>query len=396
MTGCFNILGAKLLVGERLELVEGAALVVEDGRILSIGEPKPGVGNVDLSSKLLCPMFVNAHCHLGDTGLKELGLDLQMEEVLNPPDGLKHKELQKFSKAKLIQFMRHGLVEMLYNGIIACADFREQGLDGVRMLRMAAEGLPIQVIILGRMAEGASKAETLKEANLILAEANGLGIRDVESYPAEVLYQLRQEYPEKIFACHVSERREAETDSFVKTGLGQTAQALKWAPDILVHLVHTPASELRTAGAKGVFAVSCPRSNGVLGDGLPNLAEWRRQGLTFCLGTDNVMFCAPNMLREMEMASRLTRGLEESPVAVSALEILKSATINGARALGLDREVGSLSAGKQASFIVFNLDSRNLKYSKDLINAIVHRADTADIHAIYVMGKPLENFCLEN
>ena len=391
MTGRISFTGAKILAREQFELVEGAALNVEEGRIISIGEPEPGSAFVDMVGKLLCPMFINAHCHLGDTGLKELGLDLQMEKVLNPPDGLKHKSLQSLTKDELIRLMRHGLIEMLHNGIAACADFREQGLEGVQALRAAAEGLPIQVVILGRMAEEASGQKILEEARSILAEADGIGVRDVESYPPEIIHQVRQEFPNKILACHVSERRAAETDSVQKTGAGQTSRALEWMPDFLVHLVHTPVSELKAAAEQGVIGVSCPRSNGVLGDGLPNLAEWKRQNIAFCLGTDNMMFCAPNMLREMEVASRVTRGLEESSVAISAVEVLKAATIHGARALKLDKELGSLSTGKQASFIAFDLKSRNLRYSKDWINAIVHRASLTDIDSIYVAGKLLEN-----
>ncbi len=393
MSGKISFAGAKILVGDQLELVEDAALVVEGGRIVSIGEVDPESEQVDMAGKLFCPMFINAHCHLGDTGLKELGLDLQMEKVLNPPDGLKHQNLRSLSKDQLIQMMRHGLVEMLHNGIAACADFREQGLEGVRALRQASEGLPIRVVILGRMNEGSSRKEILQEARLILAEADGLGVRDIESYPEEVIHQLRQEYPDKIFACHVSERRAAEAESYQKTGAGQTARALKWSPDFLVHLVHTPINELKEVSSRGVLGLSCPRSNGILGDGLPNLAEWKRQGLEFALGTDNMMFCAPDMLREMEMASRFTRGLEESSVAIRALEVLKAATIHGAKALKLDKELGSLSPGKKASFIAFDLETRNLRYTRDWINAIVHRASLIDIDSIYVAGKLLENDC---
>ena len=393
MTGRVSFTGAKILAGEQFDLVEGATLNVAKGQILSIGDPEPGSTLVDMAGKLLCPMFINAHCHLGDTGLKELGLDLQMEKVLNPPDGLKHKSLNSLTKDELIRLMRHGLIEMLQNGIAACADFREQGLQGVQALRAAAEGLPIQVVILGRMAEDTSSQKILEEARSILVEADGIGVRDVESYPPEIIHQVRREYPDKILACHVSERRAAEADSVQRTGVGQTSRALEWMPDFLVHLVHTPVNELKAAAVQGVIGVSCPRSNAVLGDGLPNLAEWKKQNLSFCLGTDNMMFCAPNMLREMEITSRVTRGMEESSVAISAVEVLKAATINGARALKLDKDLGSLSPGKRASFIVFDLESRNLRYSKDWINAIVHRASLRDIDSIYVSGKLIEKDC---
>ena len=99
-------------------------------------------------------MFVDAHIHIGDTGAKEMGVGLPLEKVVIPPDGLKHRFLQSVSGTEMhINMMRDGLLELLHNGIIAMADFREQGLPGVRALREAAAGLPLYVVALGRMKE---------------------------------------------------------------------------------------------------------------------------------------------------------------------------------------------------------------------------------------------------
>jgi cytosine/adenosine deaminase-related metal-dependent hydrolase len=116
---------------------------------------------------------------------------------------------------------------------------------------------------------------------------------------------------------------------------------------------------------------------------------WRHGGAghRFALGTDNVMFVAPDMLREMDFASRLGRGLAQDPTAISTRDILRAATIEGARGLRLDHEIGSLAPGKQASFIVINLDGPHLRYQHDPVSALVHRAGRADIAAVYVAGQ---------
>lgn len=391
MNETINFCGGTIITGDEMTVVEGKTLVAANEHILHIGAKVKNGKTVDMSGKLLCPMFINAHSHLGDSGAKELGVGLPLEKVVVPPDGLKHRFLAQLSGSdEHIAMMRHGLIEMLHNGIIASADFREQGIEGVHALRQAAKGLPIRTIILGRMDEFAADESILAQGQRLLEEAEGLGVRDVSSYPADVIQTLRQSFPDKILAFHVSEDRQAELKSRQTTGRGQVARALDFKPNLLVHLTHALCEELKQAAAQDVFAVACPSCNGILGGGLPRLAVWQQQGLQFALGSDNMMFNPPDMLREMNYASRMTRGIEQNPAAIDARSLLKAATILGARALKLDGTLGSLAEGKEASFIAFDLQSLNLTYQHDVISALVHRARHSDISAIYIRGTPLE------
>jgi cytosine/adenosine deaminase-related metal-dependent hydrolase len=380
--------GAVILAGDDLRVTSGQALLVQSGRILAVGASIPSARQVDLGGRLLCPMFINAHTHVGDTGAKELGVGLPLAKVVVPPDGLKHRFLQSVQgTADHEAMMRHGLHEMLHNGIIAIADFREQGLPGVRALRQAAAGLPLRVMALGRMAETNRADQVEAEAHALLQEADGLGVRDVEAYPPEVLKRLRAAYPDRLFAAHAAEDEASELRSRSQTGRGQPARLLDWQPDFMVHLVHASTEDLQRLAAAGVFAVACPRCNGLLGAGQPRLAQWARFGLPFALGTDNVMFNSPDMLREMDLASRLVRGQMQDAAALESRRFLQAATIEGARALRLEKELGSLAPGKEASFIVFELHSLNLEYQQDVISALVHRATPADIAGLYVKGE---------
>lgn len=385
---CFK--GAVILAGDDLKVTLGQALLVEGGRILAIGDNVPSARQVDVSGQLLCPMFIDAHTHVGDTGAKELGIGLPLEKVVVPPNGLKHRFLQSVSGSEAhVAMMRDGLLEMLHNGIIALADFREQGLPGVLALRRAAGGLPLRVIALGRMAEAGTEAQIEAETQALLQEADGLGVRDVESYPATLMKRLRASYPDKIFAAHAAEDYSSEMRSRSQTGLGQCARLLEWQPDFLVHLIHVSSEDLQRLAGAGIRAVACPRCNGLLGAGQPRLAAWAQSGLHFALGTDNVMFCSPDMLREMDYASRMVRGQEQNAAALDSHLLLEAATLEGARALRLEKDLGSLTPGKEASFTAFNLHSQNLKYQQDVISALVHRATPADIAGIYVKGNSL-------
>lgn len=382
---CFSC--GQILAGDEMSQLSNMDMAVVDGRIVSMGKSEAIVERIDLSGKLVVPMFINAHCHLGDTGAKELGIGLPLDQVVSPPDGLKHRFLRSLDSDTHTAMMRHGLEEMLSNGIIACADFREQDLEGVRCLRRASEGLPIQVAALGRFNEQCSLVEMEKSGRKLLEEADGLGVRDPDCYDPALLKKLRKAYPDKIFAVHSAEDRKAEQKSKKERGISHTQRALEWGVDILVHLVHADEDDLQAAARCGAMGVTCPRSNGILGDGLADLAAWKRAGLAFGIGTDNVMLASPDMLREMDYASRMVRGLEEDPTSIDTLTILKAVTIVGARALRVDDYLGSLSIGKDASFIVFDLKKPNLRFIQDSVSAVVHRAGRADIESIFIQGE---------
>jgi len=379
--------GATIVAGEQFNLIDGASINVIDGRIISIGDPIQDAKYELLDSALILPMFIDAHCHLGDTGAKELGVGIPMEKVVTPPYGLKHQFLNNLTREKHVNQMRHGIIEMLNNGIIACGDFREQGLDGVLRVKEALKGLPLKARILGRMNETFSEEQLLVEAEALMDHVDGLGIRDVRSYPTTFLQVLRKKYSQKIFAVHVAENFEVEKECIKKFGFGQAKLALDFGADLLVHLTHTSLSELEEIKLANVYAVSCPRSNSLLGDGLPDLKKWIDVGLSYSLGTDNMMVSSPDMFREMDFSSRLIRGMNFDSSATDSLTILKSATLNGANALHLSNDLGSLSVGKLASFIVLDKNSKNLEFSTDLISAIVHRADVHDIKSIYIEGE---------
>ena len=189
-TVCYS--GGIILAGDHMQPVHDAALVVESGRIVGLGEPPAESEVVDMGGRLLCPMFIDSHTHIGDTGAKDLGIGLTLEESVQPPNGLKHRFLASLDQDTQISMMHHGMVEMLRNGIVAFADFREQSVEGALRLRRAAEGLPIRPVILGRMTENLPFEQAMMEAEKLLEVADGLGIRDVAAHERDVIQHLRQ------------------------------------------------------------------------------------------------------------------------------------------------------------------------------------------------------------
>ncbi|SFR56627.1 Cytosine/adenosine deaminase [Halogeometricum rufum] len=326
-----------ILAGRDFEPVEGR-VVVEDGEIAAVEEAAVESENVVL------PAFVNAHTHIGDSIAKEAGAGLSLDELVAPPDGLKHRLLRAASHEEKVEAMRRSLRLMASTGTAACVEFREGGVDGVEAIREAAAGLAIDPVVLGRETADAMRASDGFGAS---------GARDAE------FDDLRAETREagKLFGIHAGERDPHDVDP-----------ALDLDPDFVVHVVHPEPSHLDRIEADEVPVVVCPRSNLVTGVGVPPLRDLLDR-TTVALGTDNVMLNSPSMFREMEFASKLTDA--------TATEVLRMATANGAEIAGLN--CGVVEPGREARLLVLDGDSDNLAGAQDLVRAVVRRAGEADV-----------------
>ncbi|MFT4946884.1 MAG: cytosine/adenosine deaminase-related metal-dependent hydrolase, partial [Natronomonas sp.] len=145
------LLEGTILRGREFEPVEGR-VVVEDGEILDIEE------RTAHSEDIILPAFVNAHTHIGDSIAKEAGEGLSLEELVAPPDGLKHRLLRQASNEELVAAMSRTLSFMEQSGTAAFIEFREGGVEGVEAIEEALDGHDIESVILGRETAAAMEA----------------------------------------------------------------------------------------------------------------------------------------------------------------------------------------------------------------------------------------------
>ena len=329
----------RTLLGEDLR-EEDVTITVSAGIITSI-EPYPGTPD-----RWIVPALFNAHTHLGDTVAMDLPARGSLADLVKPPGGLKHRILAATPRAELVRGMRSSISAMLATGTTGFADFREGGIEGVAALREAAAGLDCRPVILGReggeeMSDGAgiSSVHDVANAEEIVREARAGG---------------------KLVAFHAGERKPDDIDD-----------ALAFEPDLLVHCTHATDAQLRRIVEMDIPVVVCPRSNWLLGVAAsaahPPIARILELGGTLYLGTDNVMFVQPDMLREMAFAATVYRARPE--------EILRAA-VSGARLAGVS---GYLEEGQKANFLVANPLKNNISFSKDVTATIVKRLDSSSI-----------------
>lgn len=351
MTGEYVVAGT-LIYGEEFEVREGYVVVA--GRVIR----EVGFGRCDADIRgIVCPAFVDAHTHLGDAIVKDPPF-LPLEELVAPPDGLKHRVLGSAAPGTIAEGMRSALGAMLGAGAVHCIDFREGGAAGARLLRDAAGG---RATVLGRPAPGDS-------VDGVLAEADGVGISSTRDLPPGAAEDLAEKAKRagKIVGVHAGERDRGDIDA-----------ALGLSPDFIVHMTRAGDADIRAAADRGIPVVACPRSNAMTGAGLPPLKKMREAGVALALGTDNVMLDSPDMFREMEWADKLFLHDDR--------EVLRMATANGARLAR--RDAGAVLPGKVADLIVFDAGAEAFRWSRDLVGSVVRRAGPGDIGHMIQEGK---------
>lgn len=337
--GNFSLRGI-VLVGEEL-VARSATVVVENGTIAAIEDERPRAGDC-----WICPSFFNAHVHLGDTVAMDLPPAGDLESLVTPPDGLKHRILRATQRHALIEGMIASITTMIAGGVAGFADFREGGVEGVRALLEASSEKACHAIIFGR--EGGEFI------------ADGIGIssaRDVSSIDEKI---AGARAAGKLIAFHAGERDALDVD-----------RALGFDPDLLVHCTHASDRQLAECADRGIPIVLCPRSNWALGVSRgpdhPPVAKMLDLGCTLLLGTDNVMFVQPDMLRELSFFSGVYGVTPETALhaAVKGSHCLYSSFF--------------IEEGNQAFFNVIDPSRSNLLCTHDHRRSVVNRVTGMDI-----------------
>ena len=192
--------------------------------------------------------------------------------------------------------------------------------------------------------------------------------------------------------CHVHETAQEIKDALNNTGrrplqrlddLGLLSPALN-----AVHMTQLEATEIARLAEVGAHVIHCPESNMKLASGFCPVADLLQAGVNVALGTDGA---ASNndldMIGEMRSAALLAKNIAADASAVPGHTALAMATINGARALGLAEEIGSLEAGKAADIVAVNLNNIKTQPVYDPVSQIVYPADSSQVSDVWVGGK---------
>ncbi|KAL5337187.1 hypothetical protein BJX70DRAFT_389398 [Aspergillus crustosus] len=157
---------------------------------------------------------------------------------------------------------------------------------------------------------------------------------------------------------------------------------------VLVHMVHLDDTDITLLAESGTHVAHCPTSNAKLASGICRVPDLQTAGVNVGIGTDG----APcnntcDLLQEMKLAAIIHKSVSYDPTAVPAESVLEMATINGAKALGLEESIGSLEVGKKADFVAIDARGINMQPWFNPVSAVVYTATGRDVDVVVVDGK---------
>lgn len=367
------------LIGPNLDFRENCLIQIDDSgviRDISFGNT---FADYSLpSSYLLVPGFVNMHTHVADAFIKDYTFGKPIEEAVGP-DGLKNKQLTTSTQLEKSESIQNSLELLVKNGFTTFVDFREEGIEGIRILRKELEKFPIRGIILGRQVND-------EKISQIFESADGLGFSDVFSIAENSVIDikpLKNKSPDKLISVHAAETMELISDSLTKYGVPDILKICEYSIfDFIVHATYSNEDDVQSLKKKGVNVVCCPIANLYHGLKFPPIALILRNNILLGLGTDNVLSCNPDPFRLMAFTLYSARSNYQN---LEPKEILKAITVNAGNIL--KRKIGQISIGYSGDLLGINLESPNTKYSKDVYTAITMRADIEDIGFQMFEGK---------
>ena len=383
------------------------AVVVTDGRIvelLPLSEARekyqPSV-LIERPDHVLTPGFVNAHTHAAMTVLRGIADDMPLEPWLR--EGIWPAEKRWVSAELVRDGTELAIAEMLSGGTTCFSDqyfFPEIVAETAVDLQMRAMiGTPV---IEFPTAWATDTAEYLNKATELVHDpyadhpliATCFAPHSTAALSDDSFVELR------ILADQLDVRIQIhlhETKTEIETALSATGKrpfdrlnelGLVNASLLAVHCVHMTEAENARFAESGVNVAHCPRSNLKLASGIAAITDFRRAGINVAIGTDgaasnNVL----NMLSEMRTAALLAKVAADDAAAIPAAEALRMATINGAAALGLAHETGSIEVGKWADLACTDLNRLHSQPIYDPVSQLVYTARADQVTDVWVAGK---------
>ena len=406
MTESILIKGGTLITMDKNGAIVREDLLIRDGRIT--GRAEAGIHAdkvIDARNCAVLPGFVQTHLHLCQTLFRGAADDLSLLDWLK-------KRVWPMEAAHTAESIRAsallGLAELIKGGTTCGLTMetvnhteevfkaiQESGFRATAGKCMMDKGDDVPKALLEKAGE--SIKESLELLNAWHGTAEGrikycFAPRFAVSCTRELLSEVGRLATEHgvMVHTHASENR-TECEMVVSdTGLNNIAYldsvGLTGRHVALAHCVHLNQSEIDLLGRTQTNVVHCPSSNLKLGSGIAPVVEMLERGLSVSLGADGAA-CNNrlDMFTEMRTAALLQK-VRHGPEALPAGRVLQMATIDGAKALGLEREIGSLETGKRADIAVVRLQELHSVPSQDIVSTLVYSAQTADVEAVIVDG----------
>jgi 5-methylthioadenosine/S-adenosylhomocysteine deaminase len=382
------------------------ALIVDGGRIVAV-LPQSDADvrfaprqRLVLGTHVLLPGLVNAHTHAAMTLFRGIADDVPLKDWLE--GHIWPREARFVTRAFVADGVRLAAAEMLKGGITCCNDmyfypdaagpaFVELGMRALLGLPVLDFPTPYAADPDGYLQAGLAARDALKhepKLSFSLAPHAPYTVGDA-TFERIVMYARQLDLP---IQTHIAETAHEVEESRARHGESPLARLHRLGATgpsfIAIHGVHFDAADLDLLATHGGHVVHCPASNMKLASGVAPVAALLARGIDVALGTDGA---ASNnrldLFGEMRLATLLAKVTTGDPSALPAMDLLRCATLGGARALGQEARLGSLVAGKEADIVAVDLGRLEATPCYDPVSHLVHVSGREAVTDVWVGGE---------
>ena len=387
-------------------VIENGGVAIKSGRIVAVGKANEIDRNyaarevVNASGKVVIPGLINGHTHVPMVLFRGLADDLDLQEWLTRY--IFPAEAKNVTEDFVRVGTRLGLAEMIRGGTTTYCDmyyFEDAIAD--ETYKAGMRGVLGETIIDFPVADNKTNAEAMAYVERFVSHWKGNALI-IPAIAPHAPYTVSEDHLKAIRAfsdrtgapivTHISETKREVDDSIKAKGASPVDYLNRIGflnnRVIAAHMVWPSEEELGLLKKLGVGIVHNPQSNMKLASGVAPVPEMLKEDLPVGLGTDGAASNNDlNLWEEMDTAAKLHKLISRDPKVVNAAEAFEMATIRGARALHLEKEIGSIETGKRADLVIVDLDDLNQTPFYNIYSDLVYAAKAADVRTVIVEGR---------
>lgn len=405
---------ADLIVTGMVVSMDGSRSVYDDGAVVVTGDTIVAVGpraelearyesrqTINAKNKLVLPGFVNGHTHVPMTLFRGLHDDVTLNDWL-------YKYIFP-AEAKNVNedFVRWGTrlaaAEQIRSGVTTFADmyyFEDAVAEETKAAGM--RGVLGETFIDFPAPDNKNNAAMLAYTEKFLQKWQGDSLIHAAPAPHSIYTcskktlqdaaVLARKYHAPIM-IHLSEMKKEWDDSLKNNGASPVQYLDKigvLGPDVVgAHCIFVDEADRKILAQRNVGCVHNPSSNMMIASGVAPVPEMRAAGIAVGLGTDGPAGSNNDLdlMEEIDLAAKLAKITKMSPLALNARAVVEMATIDGARALHMEKEIGSLEKGKKADLILIGLDEPNAVPMYDVYAQIAYSLKASDVETVIIGGR---------
>ena len=380
--------------------VKETSIYIEGKEIVAIGEAPADFAEekvIDGKDKLVIPGLVNCHTHSYMAFMRNMADDLSfMDWLFGTIDPIE----QQMTDEDTYWGACLAIIEMMKSGTTCFNDMQMNIHQTTRAVKESGMRAVISRGLVGsgndeagqvRLAQAYEERDAAKDCDRLSFMLGPHAPYTCDDGFMRIVSEEAKKNHMRIHV-HLSESESEISQIQDKYGCSPIEMAnnngLFDVPAIAAHCVQVDAKDIAILKEKNVSVVTNPASNMKLGNGFAPVPAMLEAGVNVCLGTDGAASNnSLNMFHELSLLTLIHKGVNKTPQCVSAREGFRIATINGAKALGLEEEIGSIEVGKKADLAILNLNTPSLTPRNNLIAGLSYSANGSEVETVIIDGQ---------